>query len=80
MFVANHTREGRGVVTFDPPRDFRSRLVRTMRRKTLARDIDRYPKSGLDAGELFSRKEAIEQALNAQNFVELVAALNAPVS
>ena len=33
-----------------------------------------------DAGELFSRKEAIEQALNAQSFVELVAALNAPVS
>jgi hypothetical protein len=33
-----------------------------------------------NAGELFSRKEAIEQALNAQNFVELVAALNAPVS
>jgi mannitol/fructose-specific phosphotransferase system IIA component (Ntr-type) len=33
-----------------------------------------------NAGELFSRKEAIEQALNAQSFVELVAALNAPVS
>ena len=33
-----------------------------------------------NAGELFSRKEAIEQALNAQTFVELVAALNAPVS
>ncbi|MGH9684605.1 MAG: cation:proton antiporter [Candidatus Acidiferrales bacterium] len=33
-----------------------------------------------DAGELFSRKEAIEQALNADNFMELVAALNAPVS
>jgi Kef-type K+ transport system membrane component KefB/mannitol/fructose-specific phosphotransferase system IIA component (Ntr-type) len=33
----------------------------------------------LDAGELFSRKEAIEQALHAETFVELVAALNAPV-
>jgi mannitol/fructose-specific phosphotransferase system IIA component (Ntr-type) len=33
-----------------------------------------------NAGELFSRKEAIEQTLNAQSFVELVAALNAPVS
>src|ERR1700678_2143400 len=33
-----------------------------------------------NAGELFSRKEAIEQALNAESFVELVAALNAPVS
>jgi Kef-type K+ transport system membrane component KefB/mannitol/fructose-specific phosphotransferase system IIA component (Ntr-type) len=32
-----------------------------------------------DAGELFSRKEAIDQALNAETFVELVAALNAPV-
>jgi Kef-type K+ transport system membrane component KefB/mannitol/fructose-specific phosphotransferase system IIA component (Ntr-type) len=33
----------------------------------------------LDAGELFSRKEAVEQALHAENFVELMAALNAPV-
>jgi Kef-type K+ transport system membrane component KefB/mannitol/fructose-specific phosphotransferase system IIA component (Ntr-type) len=33
----------------------------------------------LDAGELFSRKEAIEQALQAETFVELMAALNAPV-
>jgi Kef-type K+ transport system membrane component KefB/mannitol/fructose-specific phosphotransferase system IIA component (Ntr-type) len=33
----------------------------------------------LDAGELFSRKEAIEQTLHAQTFTELVAALNAPV-
>jgi Kef-type K+ transport system membrane component KefB len=32
-----------------------------------------------DADELFSRKEAIEQALHAETFVELVAALNAPV-
>ncbi len=32
-----------------------------------------------NTGELFSRKEAIEQTLNAKTFVELVAALNAPV-
>lgn len=32
-----------------------------------------------DAGELFARKEAVEQAVNAQNFVEFAAALNAPV-
>ncbi|HEY7825935.1 MAG TPA: cation:proton antiporter [Candidatus Acidoferrales bacterium] len=32
-----------------------------------------------DAGELFSRKEAIDQALDANSFVELAAALNAPV-
>jgi Kef-type K+ transport system membrane component KefB/mannitol/fructose-specific phosphotransferase system IIA component (Ntr-type) len=32
-----------------------------------------------DAGELFSRKEAIEQTLSAETFVELIAALNAPV-
>ncbi len=33
-----------------------------------------------DASSLFSNKEAIEQALEANSFVELVAALNAPVS
>ena len=33
-----------------------------------------------DASSLFSSKEAIEQAVEAKNFVELVAALNAPVS
>jgi Kef-type K+ transport system membrane component KefB/mannitol/fructose-specific phosphotransferase system IIA component (Ntr-type) len=32
-----------------------------------------------DAGELFGRKEALEQAMGATSFVELVAALNAPV-
>jgi Kef-type K+ transport system membrane component KefB/mannitol/fructose-specific phosphotransferase system IIA component len=32
-----------------------------------------------DASELFSHKEAVEQAVNATNFLELVAALNAPV-
>jgi len=32
-----------------------------------------------DAGELFERKEAIDQALSADTFLELVAALNAPV-
>jgi Kef-type K+ transport system membrane component KefB/mannitol/fructose-specific phosphotransferase system IIA component (Ntr-type) len=32
-----------------------------------------------DAGELFSRKDAVDQAMAAATFVELVAALNAPV-
>jgi Kef-type K+ transport system membrane component KefB/mannitol/fructose-specific phosphotransferase system IIA component (Ntr-type) len=32
-----------------------------------------------DASELFSHKEAVDQAVQATNFVELVAALNAPV-
>ena len=33
-----------------------------------------------DASKLFSNREAIDQALEATSFVELVAALNAPVS
>jgi mannitol/fructose-specific phosphotransferase system IIA component (Ntr-type) len=32
-----------------------------------------------DASELFSRKEAVDRAVDASTFVELVAALNAPV-
>lgn len=32
-----------------------------------------------DASELFSHKEAVDQAVHAESFVELVAALNAPV-
>jgi PTS system nitrogen regulatory IIA component len=32
-----------------------------------------------DASELFSRKEAVERAVDAKSFLELVAALNAPV-
>ncbi len=32
-----------------------------------------------DASELFSRKEAVDRAVNAHNFLELAAALNAPV-
>lgn len=32
-----------------------------------------------DASEVFARKEAVEQAINARDFVEFVAALNAPV-
>jgi mannitol/fructose-specific phosphotransferase system IIA component (Ntr-type) len=32
-----------------------------------------------DAEEMFSRKEAIDQVLEAANFTELIAALNAPV-
>jgi mannitol/fructose-specific phosphotransferase system IIA component (Ntr-type) len=33
----------------------------------------------LGASELFSHEEAVDQAVHASNFVELVAALNAPV-
>jgi mannitol/fructose-specific phosphotransferase system IIA component (Ntr-type) len=32
-----------------------------------------------DASELFSHKEAVDRAVNATTFMELVAALNAPV-
>jgi hypothetical protein len=32
----------------------------------------------LDAGELFSHKEGVDRAVDAKNFMELVAALNAP--
>ena len=32
-----------------------------------------------DASKLFSHKEAVDRAVHAANFVELVAALNAPV-
>jgi mannitol/fructose-specific phosphotransferase system IIA component (Ntr-type) len=32
-----------------------------------------------DASELFSHTEAVDRAVNAENFLELVAALNAPV-
>jgi len=32
-----------------------------------------------NASELFSRKEAVERAVHASNFLELAAALNAPV-
>jgi hypothetical protein len=32
-----------------------------------------------DAGESFTKKDAIEQTLDANTYVELVAALNAPV-
>jgi mannitol/fructose-specific phosphotransferase system IIA component (Ntr-type) len=32
-----------------------------------------------DASELFSRREAVERAVHASTFLELVAALNAPV-
>jgi hypothetical protein len=32
-----------------------------------------------DASELFSHREAVDRAVDATNFVEFVAALNAPV-
>jgi hypothetical protein len=37
------------------------------------------PSSAYDAEEMFSRKEVIGQVLEAANFVEVVAALNASV-
>ncbi|MGC2722176.1 MAG: cation:proton antiporter [Candidatus Acidiferrales bacterium] len=61
--------------------DFDSRDGRAVRLIVMVLTGDNQSQHDLlrDAGELFSRKEAIEQALNAQSFVELVAALNAPV-
>jgi hypothetical protein len=45
-----------------------------------ARSSEAYVRSrSRHAGEMFSRKEAIDQVLNAGNFLELMAALNAPV-
>jgi len=45
MFVAQRDGPGQDVVRFVPPVDFRSRLVRTLRRKSLARAMNRYAKS-----------------------------------
>lgn len=54
MFVANRTGDGRGVLAFVPPRDFRNRLVRSLRRKFFARELSRYAKSRPAGAELFS--------------------------
>jgi glycosyltransferase involved in cell wall biosynthesis len=54
MFVRDRHEEGRGVLTFVPPRDFKSRLIRTARRKSLAHELGRYAKSLPPDGELFS--------------------------
>ncbi len=61
--------------------DFDSRDGRPVRLVVLILTGDNQSQHDLlrNAGELFSHKEAIEQTLNAQTFVELVAALNAPV-
>ena len=61
--------------------DFDSRDGRAVRLIVMILTGDNQSQHDLlrNAGELFSRKEAIEQTLNAQTFVELVAALNAPV-
>jgi Kef-type K+ transport system membrane component KefB/mannitol/fructose-specific phosphotransferase system IIA component (Ntr-type) len=61
--------------------DFDSRDGRFVRLIVLILTGDNQSQHDLlrNAGELFSHKEAIEQTLNAQTFVELVAALNAPV-
>ena len=54
MFVHDRHAEGRGVVKFVPPRDFKSRLIRTARRKLLAHELGRHAKSLPTDGELFS--------------------------
>jgi glycosyltransferase involved in cell wall biosynthesis len=54
MFVAHRTGDGGGVLTFVPPRDLRSRVVRSLRRKSLERELDRYAKSRPADAELFS--------------------------
>src|SRR5579864_5493646 len=54
MFVLDRHTEGRGVLTFVPPRDFKSRLIRTVRRKSLAQELGRHAKSLPADGELFS--------------------------
>jgi Kef-type K+ transport system membrane component KefB len=61
--------------------DFDSRDGRAVRLIVMILTGDNQSQHDLlrNAGELFGRKEAIEQTLNAQTFVELVAALNAPV-
>ena len=61
--------------------DFDSRDGRAVRLIVMILTGDNQSQHDLlrNAGDLFSHKEAIEQTLNAQTFVELVAALNAPV-
>jgi glycosyltransferase involved in cell wall biosynthesis len=54
MFVRDRHGEGQSVLTFVPPRDFKSRLVRTLHRKSLARELSRYTKSLPSDGEMFS--------------------------
>jgi Kef-type K+ transport system membrane component KefB len=61
--------------------DFDSRDGRAVRLVVMILTGDNQSQHDLlrNAGELFGHKEAIEQTLNAQTYVELVAALNAPV-
>ena len=54
MLVLDRHAEGRGVLKFVPPRDFKSRLIRTVRRKSLAQELGRHAKSLPTDGELFS--------------------------
>ena len=55
MFVGQRTGEAQEeIVTFVPPKDFTSRVVRTLRRKSFARELDRYAKSRPVDVELFS--------------------------
>lgn len=54
MFVAQREGGGQDVLRFVPPTDFRSRLARTLRRKSLARALNRYARSRPTNMELFS--------------------------
>jgi Kef-type K+ transport system membrane component KefB/mannitol/fructose-specific phosphotransferase system IIA component (Ntr-type) len=61
--------------------DFSSRDGRPARLIVLILTPDNHSQQALlsDAGQLFSHKEMVDRALAAKSFVELVAALNAPV-
>jgi Kef-type K+ transport system membrane component KefB/mannitol/fructose-specific phosphotransferase system IIA component (Ntr-type) len=61
--------------------DFSSRDGRPARLIVLILSPDNQSQQDLlaEAGQLFSRKEMVDRALAANNFIELVAALNAPV-
>src|SRR5580704_12233977 len=54
MFVHDRHAEGPGVLKFIPSREFKSRLIRTARRKMLAHELGRHAKSLPSDGELFS--------------------------
>ena len=54
MFVAQRDGPGQHVLKFVPPTDFTSRLGRTLRRKSLARAMNRNAKSRPANGEIFS--------------------------
>jgi mannitol/fructose-specific phosphotransferase system IIA component (Ntr-type) len=73
LVVVGKSEEG---IDFDAPDGKRARLI------ILILTGDNQSQHDLlgDASELFRNTEAIEQAVSANSFVELVAALNAPVA